>query len=451
MDENIKTTLNELKNESSKVEYRTMSEEILINFVIKKAQKIYGEKLDSIIIDRIKYEANELSKCCDVNDILKVTHFIKNEPLHLSRLSYSNSFIFYLLGIGSVNPLPRHRYCTFCHEFHEGEGDKSNSFCPHCGKPYLKDGYNLAFEILLDEIKRYGLKFRFSSNKSYKNEKLHIQYFESDLIKLAIELGFTQKEIESNDVSLEDTKLIMKYLTGSNDLSEYSDYNKDYKRINICNHLPFIGIPELGSKLFFEVFNEDFECFESFDDFAKIYAMLHGTRVIYANVHHVCEFLVNSLIEEAIATRDDLYNLLINYNKLNKEDVINICRETCFAGRGNLTEENELKLKKAGVDEKYIEFLKTIKYIFHKGHSVGHTRLIIKIAKIYLNDPLRYYKAYFSINKAKLSQVYEDYRKNKILITDKVNGINEIYLAIIDLIERGYNPKILIDEVLKEY
>lgn len=122
-----------------------------------------------------------------------------------------------------------------------------------------------------------------------------------------------------------------------------------------------------------------------------------------------------------------------------------------FCWLGNLTEENELKLKKAGVDEKYIEFLKTIKYIFHKGHSVGHTRLIIKIAKIYLNDPLRYYKAYFSINKAKLSQVYEDYRKNKILITDKVNGINEIYLAIIDLIERGYNPKILIDEVLKEY
>ena len=36
--------------------------------------------------------------------------------------------------------------------------------------------------------------------------------------------------------------------------------------------------------------------------------------------------------------------------------------------------------------------MKNIRYIFHKGHVLGHAKLEFMIAKIYLEDPIRYGK-----------------------------------------------------------
>ena len=68
--------------------------------------------------------------------------------------------------------------------------------CECCEEPLKEDGYDLPFEPLLEEIKRNGLTFEFSSAKFHEHATLPIRYFEDNLIQLATELGFTHEEIE---------------------------------------------------------------------------------------------------------------------------------------------------------------------------------------------------------------------------------------------------------------
>ena len=90
--------------------------------------------------------------------------------------------------------------------------------------------------------------------------------------------------------------------------------------------------------------------------------------------------------------------------------------------------------------------MKSIRYIFHKGHVVGYTKLEFIIAKIYLEDPIRYYRAYFSLHNDLMAQISE----NDDFIKRLVDTRKKIYLGIIDLIERGFNPKKLIREIKNE-
>ena len=89
-----------------------------------------------------------------------------------------------------------------------------------------------------------------------------------------------------------------------------------------------------------------------------------------------------------------------------------------------------------------------VTYLFYKGHSVAHTRLAVKVAKIYLEEPLRYYKAYFTLNKENLLKMNANYDFVKGLFESKLTDMEEVYLAAVDLMERGYDPKQLIKEVL---
>ena len=414
-----------------------------------RLQKLYKGGIDEQIVGRIRYEMDELSKCYDLDIIIKVAEAIKTKKakgdLYLARSSQNNSLILYLLGLGSVNPLPRHTYCPKCHAFYWG--NKKTDLCECCNELLQEDGYDLPFEILLDDIKNKGLLFKFSVTDSSKFVGLPIRTFQSDLIRLAKELGFTQEEIEKNNVTYEDTEMIMKYLSLPYDKEELSFYTEKYKKKFICDHNPYIGIEDLGTTLIGDLFNIYFDCYNSFEDFAKLVAMLHGSGVIEANHLYVCDFLINDLIEDAIATRDDLYNLLVKSN-LSKDDALFICREKTLRNKGDLFNLSEAKLKEANVDEKYINFIRHISYIFYKGQAIANFRLEIKIAKIYLEEPLRYYLAYFRINKDKLSNIDEVFDFIEAISKAKSTDMKDIYLAATDLMERGYNPKTLIKKAL---
>lgn len=435
-------TLKTFKKQMPKEEYQLLAKEVLKDLSLLKAKEIYGDVLDVQTVDRLKCETEELSRCCDLDVIVDVVEAMNAEKkkghLYLSRLSQSNSLLFYLLGLGSVNPLPRHTYCSKCHALYWG--NREAPLCECCEEPLKEDGYDLPFEPLLDEIKREGLTFDFSSAKFHKDPTLPIRYFEDHLIQLATELGFTQEEIEKNDASWEDTEAVMEGLTRS-------FYAKKYKKMPICNHRPYIGIPDLGTALMEKTLNDDFECYESFDDFVKVVAMIHGTGVVEANEYDVCDCFIASFIGDAIATRDELYHFLMN-SPLSKEDALLVYREVVSHGEGSLSKLSESKLKEAGVDEQYIDFMNRVAYLFYKGHSVAHTRLAVKVAKIYLEEPLRYYKAYFTLNKEKLLKMDANYDFVKGLYESKLTDMEEVYLAAVDLMERGYDPKQLIEEVL---
>ena len=445
-----KTTLKDFKKLMSQKDYKGAGKEALEKLTIYKAKEIYGDVLEKRILDRIINEAEELSKYCDVDTILKVVEVILYRKeigeLRLSRLSYNNSLLFYLLGIGNVNPLPKHTYCPKCHMFYWG--NKNNELCECCGEKMVEDGYDLPFEPLLDEIRKSGLNFSFSSTRNSKHVTVPIRYFESSLIKLAKELGFTQEDLDDSKINKTDLDNVINCLSVVRFNGGLSYYTKHYKHISICEHQPFIGIDDLSHPvlrtmlhLWEDVYHEE--------NLFKVVNMLHGTGVYDGNMDFVANaYRGNPLsLKNCITSKDELYQFLIK-SQLSNDDALLICRETRLCGKGHLSLLSVAKLREAGVEEKYISFMRHISYIFHKGHTVAHTRLAIKLAKIYLEEPLRYYKAYFTLNKEKLLKMDKNYDFVKGLSESKSTDMEEIYLACIDLVERGHDPKTLITDVL---
>lgn len=422
----------------------------LIELASTKARSIYGDILDERIENRIYYEIEELSRCCDLKTIYEIYLFIetqkKAENLYLSRLCCSNSLVFYLIGLGNVNPLPRHTYCPACHTFHWG--CKQSDVCENCGDKPKVDGYDLPFEILIDNISKHGLKLCYSSLSCYNHDKLAIKYYENDLLKLAKLLGFSQTDIDENNLEFFSTLEILDCLHSNKVSNNGLDYfSSKYKKTFIFNHPPFIGIQDLSSpvlKRLLRYWNTIFD----FDDLVKVTNMLHGSGVADANIKFITK--KNSTyadIKDCITSRDELYYLLKSF-QLNEDDALLIIRETRLCGNGHLSKFSEYKLIEANVETRYINFMKCLSYIFDKGHTVGHMRLAIKIAKIYLEDPLRYFKAYFTINKDKLLKMDKDYDFIKGISKYKSTELEEIYLATIDLLERGFDPLSLIQNVL---
>lgn len=80
-----------------------------------------------------------------------------------SRYAVGSSFVAYLMGATSVNPLPPHYYCPKCQrvEFHYDVScgwDLPEKQC-QCGTAYIRDGHNIPYEVL-----RSAVRFRTVAN-----------------------------------------------------------------------------------------------------------------------------------------------------------------------------------------------------------------------------------------------------------------------------------------------
>ena len=186
----------------------------------------------------------------------------------------------------------------------------------------------------------------------------------------------------------------------------------------------------------------------NFDELVDLICMMHGTK-IYDSCEENLIDINKPNIKDCITSRDDLFKFL-KLNQFSDEDAVILCRETRINGSGHLSSLSETKLKEAGVEEKYVSFMKNIRYIFHKGHVVGHTKLEFIIAKIYLEDPIRYYRAFFSLHKDLMAPISENDDFIKRLVETRNCELEKIYLGMIDLMERGFNPKKLISEIKNE-
>ena len=419
------------------IEIKNKEINAVIDSATSFAKTLYGDKLDKRIVARIQDEARMLVELGMTNaDLIAIRNKLKNyidaKNIYISRFSNNNSFIYYLLGISNINPLPRHSFCKKCHTFFWG--NIKEEICPICGEKMCKDGFDLPFALLNDDIKKLGFKFNNSSNKTRMEyiEKCEINFKLNPTVQLAIELGLTQEDL--NNANIYETEIIK--------CLDKKYYSKHYLKEQFFEHQAFIGLPTLGSDLLQE-FLREYEI-SNFNDLIKLIGFLYGTRV-YDSCEENLVDTDKPNINDCITYRDDIFKLL-KQNQFNDFDASIICRETRANGAGHLSSLSEDKLKEAGVEEKYINFLKGISYIFHKGHVIGHMKLEFALAKIYLEDPVRYYKAYFSLNKDLLNRINEndDFIK---LVAETIDYNSEtFYLGIIDLIERGEN----INKILRE-
>jgi len=130
----------------------------------KKAHELYGEKLPTIVEDRMNKELDSI-----IGNGYAVMYIIAQKLVWKSvadgylvgsRGSVGSSFAAFLAGITEVNSLAPHYRCSNCYytdfdseevkAYSGGAGcDMPDKMCPVCGKPLIKDGFDIPFETFL--------------------------------------------------------------------------------------------------------------------------------------------------------------------------------------------------------------------------------------------------------------------------------------------------------------
>ncbi len=140
------------------------SDQMLRDICHSKAHEMYGDKLPSIVEERLERELNSI-----ISNGYAVMYIIaqklvwkSNEDGYLvgSRGSVGSSFVATMSGITEVNPLQAHYLCPNCHysdfdspevKAYSGRGgcDMPDKLCPVCKKPLAKEGFDIPFETFL--------------------------------------------------------------------------------------------------------------------------------------------------------------------------------------------------------------------------------------------------------------------------------------------------------------
>ena len=140
------------------------SDKTLTEICYNKAHELYGEELPAIVKDRLDKELHSIiSNGFAVMYIIAqklVWKSVEDGYLVGSRGSVGSSFVAFMAGITEVNSLSAHYRCPNCHyyDFDSPEVkafagnagcDMPDKICPVCGKPLVKDGFDIPFETFL--------------------------------------------------------------------------------------------------------------------------------------------------------------------------------------------------------------------------------------------------------------------------------------------------------------
>lgn len=160
----------------------------------------------------------------------------------------------------------------------------------------------------------------------------------------------------------------------------------DYKQ----KHGTF-GIPEFGTSFTRQMLDDTQP--KKFSALVRIAGFSHGTDVWINNAQ---EFIKSgqATMDDAIATRDDIMNYLIQKG-LPKQDSFKIM-ESVRKGKGLKDEWVEL-MQENDVPEWYIESCRRIKYMFPKAHAVAYVMMSYRIAYFKVYYPPEFYAVHFSM------------------------------------------------------
>ncbi len=140
------------------------SDKTLTDICYSKAHELYGEELPPIVKERLEKELHSIiSNGFAVMYIIAqklVWKSVEDGYLVGSRGSVGSSLVAFMAGITEVNSLSAHYRCPHCryYDFDSPEVrafagnagcDMPDKNCPVCGKPLIKDGFDIPFETFL--------------------------------------------------------------------------------------------------------------------------------------------------------------------------------------------------------------------------------------------------------------------------------------------------------------
>ncbi|MCI8614308.1 MAG: PolC-type DNA polymerase III [Lachnospiraceae bacterium] len=140
------------------------SDKTLTDICYKRAHELYGEKLPDVVKERLEKELHSIiTNGFAVMYIIAqklVWKSVEDGYLVGSRGSVGSSLVAFMAGITEVNSLSAHYRCPNCfyYDFDSPEVkayagnagcDMPDKLCPVCGKPLVKDGFDIPFETFL--------------------------------------------------------------------------------------------------------------------------------------------------------------------------------------------------------------------------------------------------------------------------------------------------------------
>ena len=140
------------------------SDKTLTDICYNRAHELYGEELPQIVKERLEKELHSIiTNGFAVMYIIAqklVWKSVEDGYLVGSRGSVGSSLVAFMAGITEVNSLSAHYRCPNCfyYDFDSPEVkayagnagcDMPDKICPVCGKPLMKDGFDIPFETFL--------------------------------------------------------------------------------------------------------------------------------------------------------------------------------------------------------------------------------------------------------------------------------------------------------------
>ncbi len=140
------------------------SDKTLTDICYNRAHELYGKELPQIVKDRLEKELHSIiTNGFAVMYIIAqklVWKSVEDGYLVGSRGSVGSSLVAFMAGITEVNSLSAHYRCPNCfyYDFDSPEVkayagnagcDMPDKICPKCGKPLVKDGFDIPFETFL--------------------------------------------------------------------------------------------------------------------------------------------------------------------------------------------------------------------------------------------------------------------------------------------------------------
>ncbi|MCF8008445.1 MAG: PolC-type DNA polymerase III [Halanaerobiales bacterium] len=195
----------------------------------KKAERLYGKPLPELIEKRIK---KELDTIIDngYSVIYLTSHKLvkkSKEDGYLvgSRGSVGSSFVATMCDITEVNPLPPHYRCRKCNKTEFIDNQKYNvgidlpdKICPNCNTKYIKDGFDIPFEVFLgfngDKVPDIDLNF--SGEYQNKIHEVTEDFFGRDYVFRAgtistiaerTAFGFVKGYIDDNQIDVKKAEI----------------------------------------------------------------------------------------------------------------------------------------------------------------------------------------------------------------------------------------------------
>ncbi|WP_273061969.1 PolC-type DNA polymerase III [Colibacter massiliensis] len=161
-----------------------------------------------------------------------------------------------------------------------------------------------------------------------------------------------------------------------------------------------LGIPEFGTSFVRKMLVDTMP--KTFSELVRISGFSHGTDVWLNNAQ---DLITSGTVQlkEAVSTRDDIMNYLINHGITRKTSfkvMENVRKGKGIDKRnkvGEKTTDYEGELRRGNIPQWFIESCRKIGYLFPRAHAVAYVMMAFRIAWYKINYPLAYYAAYFTI------------------------------------------------------